>query len=72
MTPLLYTRRARERAAAPTLARLARWAALAARRLTRLLLDGRGRSPAAAWLSDLLGRLGEARRRVEGWVEVGK
>lgn len=71
MTPLLFTARARSRAAAAALARIARWVRLAARRLVRLKLDGRGRSPAAAWLSDLLDRLGDARRRVERWVEVG-
>lgn len=70
--PTLYTARARERAASPALTRLARWADLAGRRLARLILDGRRYSPAAAWLTDLLERLGDARRRLEGWVRGGK
>jgi hypothetical protein len=68
---ILYTRRARARAAAPALARLTEWATLAARRLVRLAVAGHGHSPAAAWLTSLLGRLGAALRQVRAWVQNG-
>ena len=67
----LYTRRARLRAAAGIVAQLKHYADMAADALARLALSGHAHSPRAAWLLDLLERIGAKLRRAAQWIEVG-
>ena len=68
---VLYTSRARQRAAAAQLAQLGRYARRAGDALARLALSGHAYSPRAAWLLNLLGRIGAKLRRAAQWIASG-
>lgn len=66
---VLYTRRARQRAALSTLARLERYAAVALARIEQHARAGR-RVLALIWL-EIRTHVAEARARLVAWVEGG-